>query len=86
VKLAHGGRQEYRFGHRSSVMTPKALRSIRLALGLSLRDFAQRINLPVDVVLDMERGRVPIDIKKLNPHLEQLSNEASSDSGSSPNE
>ncbi len=53
-------------------MTPKALRSIRLALGLTLPEFAERIGFPTQDVWDMETGKKPIVMRELNPGLERL--------------
>ncbi len=55
-----------------SAMTPKALRSIRLALGLTLPEFAERIGFPMQEVWDMETGKKPIMMRELNPALERL--------------
>ncbi len=42
------------------VLTPKALRSIRLALGLSIEQFAERIGLTPAEVSAMERGEMTL--------------------------
>ncbi len=55
-----------------SAMTPKALRSIRLALGLTLTEFAERIGFPMQHVWDMETGKKPIVMLELNAGLERL--------------
>jgi len=57
--------------HKESVLTPKALRSIRLALGLSIEQFAERIGLTPSEVSAMERGEMTLS--GIGKSLERLS-------------
>jgi ribosome-binding protein aMBF1 (putative translation factor) len=45
---------------RSSSMTPKELRSRRLALALSVAELARELRMPVECVREMESGDVPL--------------------------
>jgi DNA-binding transcriptional regulator YiaG len=53
-------------------MTPKALRSLRLALGLSIEVFARHTNLKAAEVHAWELGEKPIDVARLTRGLERL--------------
>ena len=53
-------------------MTGRALRSIRLALGLSLDEFSQRIGMSVTELDAYERGDKAIDAARMSGALERL--------------
>ncbi len=53
-------------------MTAKALRALRLALGLTLTDFADLLQITATDVYAWERGVRPIDDAKLSVGLERI--------------
>lgn len=53
-------------------MTGRALRSIRLALSLTIDEFAERIAMPAVELEAFERGDQAIDIRRLSAALERL--------------
>ncbi len=53
-------------------MTPKALKSLRIAVGCSIRDFAFRLRIPEETLRRWERGDEPIDLGVLTVGLECL--------------
>lgn len=53
-------------------MTPKGLRSIRMALGLSVSELAGRLGIPSDELRDYELGLRPIELT-LSNSFERLS-------------
>lgn len=53
-------------------MTPKALRAIRLALGLSIEDFARILRLAPDELKQMESGERVINMARLSRAFERL--------------
>jgi DNA-binding transcriptional regulator YiaG len=64
---------QLRFGSSNTLpMTPKALRSIRIALGLSVRDFSARIGMAADHIQNMETGDARIDPHAVATALERL--------------
>ena len=58
-------------------MTPKALRSLRLALGLSIAEFAQQLGVSAQELDDWECGLKRVDIEHLSRGLELLAPEES---------
>ena len=57
-------------------MSGRALRSIRLALGLSLDEFSQRIGISVTELDAYERGDKAIDGPRVSSALERLAPDA----------
>ncbi|MGZ4807878.1 MAG: hypothetical protein ACXVIJ_00665 [Thermoanaerobaculia bacterium] len=53
-------------------MTPKALRSLRINLGLPVGDFATRMGVSEEELQQMELGGHPIDVARVSVALEQL--------------
>lgn len=53
-------------------MTGRAFRSIRIALGLTLPQFADRIGIPVDELDAFEKGEKAIDSDRLSTACERL--------------
>ena len=53
-------------------MTPKALRSLRINLGLPVGDFATRMGVSEEELQQMELGGHPIDVARVSLALEQL--------------
>lgn len=53
-------------------MTGKALRSIRLALSLTLAEFAEQIGISVAELDAFERGDITLDMQRLSRGLERL--------------
>lgn len=53
-------------------MTGRALRSLRLALSLTVDQFSEHIGIPASELDAMERGDKPIDSDRLSSALERL--------------
>lgn len=56
-------------------MTPKALRAIRLALGLTAEQFSSIVRIPLNELEEMERGERMINIARISRALERLAPE-----------
>jgi transcriptional regulator with XRE-family HTH domain len=61
-------------------MTPKALRSMRLALGISVSEFAKLCGITPEALQSWETGTQPIDMTSVNRCLENLGPRDSSSS------
>ena len=53
-------------------MTAKALRAIRLALGLTIEQFSAMLRIPQDELDEMERGDRMINAARISRALERL--------------
>jgi len=53
-------------------MTGRALRSIRLALSLTIDDFSERVGIPAMELEAFERGDKALDLCRLSTALERL--------------
>lgn len=56
-------------------MTPKALRALRLALGLTPDQFSSILRISQEELLQMERGERVINVARLSRALERLAPE-----------
>lgn len=65
-------------------MTGRALRSIRIALSLSIDEFSDRVGIPAFELEAFERGDRAIDSRRLSPALERLVPDVEKLDGSDP--
>lgn len=65
-------------------MTGRALRSIRLALSLTLHEFAEHVGIPAVELDAFERGDRAIDGRRLSAALERLAPDVEKLDGSDP--
>lgn len=61
-------------------MTARALRAIRLALGLTIEQFSAILRIPQDELEEMERGERMINVARISRALERLAPEPPPDS------
>ena len=66
------------------LMTGRALRSVRLALSLTIPEFSERIGIPADEVDACERGEEAIEPARLSSALERLAPDVHKLQGSDP--
>lgn len=65
-------------------MTGRALRSIRLALSLTIDEFSERMGIAAVELEAVERGDAPIDSRRLSAALERLAPDVQKLDGTNP--